>query len=76
MLTGGELPAMIIADCLARQIKGVLGDFNSLEEIRIYSSEVYTRPEVLIYKGKKYRVPTVLLSGYHAKIDEWRRKSN
>lgn len=72
VLTGGELPAMIITDCMARQIEGVLGDFNSLEESRISSSEMYTRPEMLIYKGKKYKVPSVLLSGNHAKIDEWR----
>ncbi len=74
VLTGGELPAMIITDCIARQIEGVLGDFNSLEESRVSSSEMYTRPEVLIHKGKKYKVPPVLLSGNHAKINEWRSK--
>lgn len=73
VLTGGELPAMIIMDCISRQIKGVLGNKNSLEEERISSSEVYTRPEILIYKGKKYRVPEVLLSGNHKKIEEWRK---
>ena len=72
VLTGGELPAMIIADCVARQIEGVLGNFDSREEERISSSEMYTRPEVLIYKKKKYKVPAVLLSGDHKKIDEWR----
>jgi tRNA (guanine37-N1)-methyltransferase len=70
--TGGELPAMIIIDALARQIPGVLGNFESREEARVASHEVYTRPEVLEYKGKKYRVPEVLLSGDHKKIDEWR----
>ena len=75
VLTGGELPAMIIADCVARQIEGVLGNFNSREEERISSSEMYTRPEVLIYKNKKYKVPPVLLSGDHKKIDEWRAGS-
>jgi len=74
VLTGGELPAMIMADCMARQIEGVLGNFDSREEERISSSEMYTRPEVLTYKGKKYKVPPVLLSGDHAKIDEWRSK--
>jgi tRNA (guanine37-N1)-methyltransferase len=73
VLTGGELPAMIIADCVARQIEGVLGNFDSREEERVSSSEMYTRPEVLIYKGKKYKVPKVLLSGNHAKIEEWRK---
>jgi tRNA (guanine37-N1)-methyltransferase len=73
VLTGGELPAMIIADCVARQIEGVLGNFASREEERVASSEMYTRPEVLIYKGKKYKVPPVLLSGNHKKIEEWRK---
>lgn len=72
VLTGGELPAMIMADCIARQIEGVLGNFNSREEERISSSEMYTRPEVLVYKGKKYKVPAILLSGNHKKIDDWR----
>lgn len=72
VLTGGELPAMVVIDCVSRQIEGVLGTFESLEEERISSSEFYTRPEVLEYKGKKYRVPKVLLSGNHKKIDEWR----
>lgn len=73
VLTGGELPAMIMADCISRQIEGVLGNFDSREEERISSSEMYTRPEVLTYKGKKYKVPAILLSGNHAKIDEWRK---
>ncbi len=73
VLTGGELPAMIIMDCVSRQIDGVLGNIASLEEERISSSEVYTRPEVLEYKGKKYKVPPVLLSGHHKKIEEWRQ---
>lgn len=72
VLTGGELPAMIMIDCISRQIEGVLGNFNSLEESRTASSDVYTRPEVLEYKSKKYRVPKVLLSGDHKKIEEWR----
>ncbi len=72
VLTGGELPAMILIDSLSRQVPGVLGDFNSLEESRVSSHDVYTRPDVFEYKGKKYRVPKVLLSGHHAKIDEWK----
>lgn len=73
VLTGGELPAMIMTDCISRQIEGVLGNFDSREEERVSSSEMYTRPEVLVYKNKKYKVPKVLLSGNHAKIEEWRR---
>ncbi len=72
VLTGGELPAMIMIDSISRQIEGVLGNKNSLEEERISSSEVYTRPEVLIWKSKKYKVPKVLLSGNHKLIEEWR----
>ena len=75
ILTGGELPAMIMIDVISRQIKGVLGDFDSLEESRVASPDVYTRPDVFVHKGKKYRVPKVLLSGHHAKITEWRSKS-
>ena len=73
VLTGGELPAMIILDTVSRRIPGVLGKIESLEENRISSSEVYTRPEVLEYKGKKYRVPKILLSGNHKKIEGWKR---
>jgi tRNA (guanine37-N1)-methyltransferase len=73
VLTGGELPAMIMIDCMARQVEGVLGNFDSLEESRVSSHDVYTRPEVFEYKGKKYRVPKVLLSGDHKKIEEWKK---
>lgn len=73
VLTGGELPAMILIDSISRQIKGVLGDHDSLEENRIASPDVYTRPEVVEYKRKKYRVPKVLLSGNHKLIDEWKK---
>jgi tRNA (guanine37-N1)-methyltransferase len=72
VLTGGELPAMIMIDCISRQVEGVLGDFNSLEETRAASADVYTRPEILVYKNKKYKVPEVLLSGNHKLIEEWR----
>jgi tRNA (guanine37-N1)-methyltransferase len=73
VLTGGELPAMIFLDCISRQVEGVLGNFDSLEESRTASPDVYTRPEVLEYKDKKYRVPKVLLSGDHKKIEEWKK---
>jgi tRNA (guanine37-N1)-methyltransferase len=74
VLTGGELPAMAIIDSVSRQVEGVLGNFDSREEERVSSSDVYTRPEVLEYKGKKLRVPKVLLSGHRAKIEEWKKK--
>ncbi len=73
VLTGGELPAMIMIDTITRRIPGVLGDNLSIEEERIASPDVYTRPEVVEYKKKKYRVPKILLSGHHAKMDEWKK---
>lgn len=73
VLTGGELPAMLMMDVMARRIPGVLGNIDSLEERRVASSEVYTRPEVFKYKGKNYRVPKILLSGNTAKIEEWKK---
>lgn len=82
VLTGGELPAMVVMDSISRQIKGVLGKYESLEEERISSSEVYTRPEVLEYpfgkqksKKKKFKVPRVLLSGNHKEIENWKQKA-
>jgi len=76
-LTGGELPAMIVIDSITRRLPGVLGHDSSIEELRVASPDVYTRPESFEYKGKSYRVPKVLLSGHHAKMDEWKsgRKS-
>ncbi|HEV8666767.1 MAG TPA: tRNA (guanosine(37)-N1)-methyltransferase TrmD [Candidatus Paceibacterota bacterium] len=74
ILTGGELPALTIIDTAARQIKGVLGKFESLEESRVASHEIYTRPETFTHKGKKYSVPKVLLSGHHANMDAWKDK--
>lgn len=73
VLTGGEVPAMLVVDACARQIEGVLGKFESLEEERTASPEIYTRPEILEWKGKKYRVPKVLLGGDHKKIEEWKQ---
>ncbi|MES2135365.1 MAG: tRNA (guanosine(37)-N1)-methyltransferase TrmD [Patescibacteria group bacterium] len=73
-LTGGELPAMVVIDAVARQIPGVLGKFESVEEERISSSEVYTRPEIFKWAGKNHKVPKVLLSGNHAKIEAWKKR--
>ncbi|MBP6060794.1 MAG: tRNA (guanosine(37)-N1)-methyltransferase TrmD [Candidatus Pacebacteria bacterium] len=83
VLTGGEIPAMALIDSISRQIPGVLGKYDSLEEERVSSSEVYTRPEILKYpfgkaqgkKAKTYKVPKVLLSGNHKLIDEWKEKT-
>lgn len=75
VLTGGELPAAIVIDSIARYVPSVLGKEESREDERVASSEVYTRPEILRWKGKSHRVPKVLLSGNHAKIEEWKKKS-
>jgi tRNA (guanine37-N1)-methyltransferase len=76
VLTGGEVPAMIVIDAISRQIPGVLGKFASVEEERVASPDVYTRPEVLKWKGKHYRVPKVLLTGHHAQIEAWKKGRN
>lgn len=73
ILTGGELPAMVIADCIVRLLPGVLP-----EETPVYDSffdylldwPCYTKPAVF----RKMKVPDVLLSGNHKKIDEWRKE--
>ncbi len=78
VLTGGELPALAMADAVARLIPGVLGKADSLtHESHTNVGEMehaqYTRPEFYPLKGKKgWKVPDVLLSGNHKKIEEWR----
>jgi len=79
-LMGGELPAMIVVETVARLIPGVLGKPRLLKE-RITKEKgfieyaQYTRPEVFEpKKGVKWRVPKVLVSGNHRKIEEWREK--
>lgn len=76
VLTGGELPAMVIIDAVARLIPGVLGDPASPVEDSFYDGLLdyphYTRPEV--WRGR--RVPEVLLSGNHEAIRRWRRKES
>lgn len=81
VLNGGELPAMIIIEAVARLLPGFLGNQESLKEETCLSVKKikkeypqYTRPEILKVTGKNYRVPKVLLSGDHKKIKEWRDK--
>ncbi len=79
VLTGGEIPAMIIVDSITRLLPGVLGNEESPKheshfEAGILEHPHYTRPEILTIKGKKYKAPKVLLSGDHQKIGEWRKK--
>ncbi|MBI2636194.1 tRNA (guanosine(37)-N1)-methyltransferase TrmD [Candidatus Peregrinibacteria bacterium] len=77
VLTGGELPAMVLIDVVARQIPGVLGKGESASEDSFSKSfkrkkeyPHYTRPEE--FRGM--RAPDVLLGGHHKKIEEWRKK--
>jgi len=76
VLSGGELPAMVLIDALSRQQPGVLGDADSAQQdsfVRgLLDCPHYTRPED--YKGRK--VPGVLLSGDHQKIERWRLKQS
>lgn len=72
--TGGEVPAMAIVDAVTRRLPGVLGKDESVEERRIASHDTYTRPETIEWEGKKYRVPKVLQTGDHKKIDAFRGK--
>ena len=76
VLTGGELPALVLTDCVARMIPGVLSDEQCFTEESHYSSLLeypqYTRPAV--WEGRE--VPPVLLTGHHANIAAWRREQS
>lgn len=78
VITGGEVPAMLVVDAVSRMIPGVIGDPESKKGESFskgvrYEHGVYTRPEVFSpKKGVEWRVPEVLLSGHHKKIAEWR----
>jgi tRNA (guanine37-N1)-methyltransferase len=74
ILSGGELPALVLIEALSRLIPGFLGKYESLEYTR-GSWPAYTRPAVFSPKKNiKWKVPNVLLSGDHKKIEEWRKK--
>ena len=78
VLSGGELPAMVLVDAIARRLPGALAEGSGEHES--FSAELeggleyphYTRPEE--FRG--WRVPEVLLSGHHARIEEWRREQS
>lgn len=76
VLTGGELPAMVMIDAISRQVPGVLNNDVSAEFETFYDNLLeypqYTRPED--FQGMK--VPEVLLSGHHGNIDKWRREKS
>ena len=75
VLTGGELPAMVVIDSVSRYIEGVL-DAESIKEESFSNNLLeypqYTRPEIFLNK----KVPEVLLSGHHENIRKWRRKES
>lgn len=76
VLTGGELPAMMMIDCISRLVSGVLNNNVSAEFETFHDNLLeypqYTRPEV--FMGKK--VPDILLSGHHANVEKWRREQS
>ena len=75
VLTGGELPAMVVADCVSRYVDGVISTSSLVDESfseNLLEYPQYTRPQE--YRGLK--VPDVLRSGDHAKIDAWRREQS
>lgn len=72
--TGGEVPALAMIDAMTRRIPGVLGKDESVEERRVAAPDVYTRPEAIEWEGKTYKVPPVLRTGDHKKIDAFRAK--
>ena len=76
VLTGGELPALILADAVSRMLPGVLSDDECFEEESHFNSLLeypqYTRP----YEWKGRTVPDVLLTGHHANVDKWRRQQS
>lgn len=76
VLTGGELPALIVADSVSRMLPGVLSDSESFEDESHYSGLLeypqYTRP----FEWHEKKVPDVLLSGHHANIEKWRHEQS
>lgn len=76
VLTGGELPAMMMIDCISRLVPGVLNNEASAQdesfEGNLLEYPQYTRPEVFMGEA----VPPVLLSGHHGNIDKWRREQS
>lgn len=76
VLTGGELPALVMADAVCRMVPGVLSDSECFEDESHYKGLLeypqYTRPSV--WRGKK--VPEVLLSGHHKNIENWRHEQS
>jgi len=89
VLFGGEVPAMVVMEAVTRLIPGAIGKQESLKDesfndagemgreqlTKFIEYPHYTRPEVVVVKKKKVKVPEVLLSGDHKKIEEWKKKN-
>ena len=87
VLFGGEVPAMVVMEAVTRLLPGAIGKQESLKDesfndagkmgqeqlTKFLEYPHYTRPEVIVVKKKKLKVPEVLLSGDHKKIEEWRK---
>jgi tRNA (guanine37-N1)-methyltransferase len=83
VMTDGDVASMVVVSAVARLLPGVISSESLAEESHSINYKLqtknlteyphYTRPEILEYQGKKYRVPKVLLSGDHKKIAEWRK---
>ncbi len=81
VLFGGEVPAMVIVEVVSRLVPGVVAKEESVKNESFTKNTLkehphYTRPEVFFLNGKKLKVPPVLLSGDHKKIEEWRTKNS
>lgn len=78
VLMGGELPALVVSEAVLRLIPGVLGKLESADAESFSASMLeypqYTKPEVLVHKNKKLRVPKVLLTGHHGNVAKWREE--
>lgn len=75
VLSGGEIPAMVVTEATARLVPGVLGKEESEESRRLgVGVPQYTKPDVIEIDGKEYTVPDVLKSGHHSEIEKWRKE--
>jgi tRNA (guanine37-N1)-methyltransferase len=80
VLSGGEIPSMVLIEAVGRLLPGYMGNFQSVvdeshAEEGVLEYPQYTRPETLVIDDKEYKVPPVLLSGNHAEIEKWRLAS-
>jgi tRNA (guanine37-N1)-methyltransferase len=81
VLSGGEIPSMLLVDAITRLLPGALGNEESPITDSFYDDDKsaqypqYTRPEVFTFNDKQLKVPDVLLSGHHKNIEDWRKQN-